>query len=690
MEVNVSKRSLSNKPGAALLLSHFETCPDKLTNAIIFFDFPIYKDFDGKAIFVQALIASPEHGIIIFAIPDATKTGEHLLEELDQVVSLIHSRLIKNRNLRSGKLQLISQINSVVFSADTSFKLSNTDIPVIYNAKQLSELLENLKEEKALDTNKFSELISTIDGSKGLIRPKNRTDEDLDTKGYYIRALEDELALFDNKQRMGIVVPTDGPQRIRGIAGSGKTVILAMKAAITHLQSPEARIVYTFSTKSLYQHIKRLVTRFYRQFDDRDPNWENLKIMHAWGGRSYSGVYYEACLKHGSLPATYGGRLAEASRKGITVFDLVCKELKESVHLTPIYDYIFIDEGQDFPASFIDLCRQIAVNERILWAYDELQNIFNIKTPTQEEVFGRKEDGSPVAKIVEDIILYKSYRNPREILTAAHALGFGIYSGKIVQMFENREHWEDNGYSVVQGNCKVGELVKVERPEETSSRTISQNFKFDQIINCLVFEDFKEEISYISKCISNDIKKEGLRPDDILIEIVDDRYAQTYADEFQANLTKKGIPVNNVQHDKYGIIDFIMEGAVTISSVHKAKGNEAYQVYVVGVDAIFRNPDIVSRNRIFTAITRAKAWVTISGLGAAAGACAKEINEVSKNFPYLQFKYPSKQDIRVMHRDMTLAAKRRQVAERKIDEILKDLTPEQIKEYLKQYDKYKK
>ncbi len=78
----------------------------------------------------------------------------------------------------------------------------------------------------------------------------------------------------------------DGPQRVRGLAGSGKTVVLAMKAALTHLRYPDAIILYTFYTKNLYQHIQRLITRFYRQFDDRDPNWSNLRIMHAWGGGS--------------------------------------------------------------------------------------------------------------------------------------------------------------------------------------------------------------------------------------------------------------------------------------------------------------------------------------------------------------------------------------------------------------------
>ena len=76
------------------------------------------------------------------------------------------------------------------------------------------------------------------------------------------------------------------------MAGSGKTVVLAMKAAQLHINNPEEKILYTFYTKSLYDQVKRLITRFYRMTQDHDPNWENLHILHAWGGINQPGVYY--------------------------------------------------------------------------------------------------------------------------------------------------------------------------------------------------------------------------------------------------------------------------------------------------------------------------------------------------------------------------------------------------------------
>ena len=85
-----------------------------------------------------------------------------------------------------------------------------------------------------------------------------------------------------------------------------KTVVLAMKAALTHLRHPKASIAFTFHTKSLYQHVRRLITRFYRQYNDQDPDWDRLHVLHAWGGRSTPGIYYNACLAAGVSPMTFG------------------------------------------------------------------------------------------------------------------------------------------------------------------------------------------------------------------------------------------------------------------------------------------------------------------------------------------------------------------------------------------------
>lgn len=89
-------------------------------------------------------------------------------------------------------------------------------------------------------------------------------------------------------------------------------------------------------TKSLYTYIKRLITRFYRQHEDSDPDWEKIHILHAWGGNSIRGVYSQTCHQNNILPIKFG----ESKSKSDDPFDFVCKDLlaKKNGRLQKVYD----------------------------------------------------------------------------------------------------------------------------------------------------------------------------------------------------------------------------------------------------------------------------------------------------------------------------------------------------------------
>lgn len=98
---------------------------------------------------------------------------------------------------------------------------------------------------------------------------------------------------------------------------------------------------------------------------------------------------------------------------------------------------------------------------------------------------------------------------------------------------------------------------------------------------------------------------------------------------------------------------FSVENHVTLSTINKAKGNEMGMVYVIGVDAVFVNKDyIIDRNKLFTAITRSKGWVNITGLGQAE-LCKNEMQRLGSNHYKLSFIQPSKRDTKTILRGMT-------------------------------------
>lgn len=271
--------------------------------------------------------------------------------------------------------------------------------------------------------------------------------------------------------------------------------------------------------------------------------------------------------------------------------------------------------------------------------------------------------------IANDIILEKCYRNPYEILVISHALGFGIYNDELIQCFEEKMSWEEMGYIVEKGECIEGEEMIISRPKENSPRN-------NIVKDCLKvesFEKFEEEINFVCDSIENDIKNEGLRPEDIMVISLDDRNAKTYFKYISEILAQKEILSNNLSTD-YFYRGFTKENCVTLSTVYKAKGNETAAVFVVGVDAFEDNPyDRGMRNRIFTAFTRAKVWLTVTGMDIKGKCLEKEIEKVKQNNYKFIFYYKPRNKI-------ASELNYKQNSELK-DKITKQLTTENLKKF---------
>jgi len=164
--------------------------------------------------------------------------------------------------------------------------------------------------------------------------------------------------------------------------------------------------------------------------------------------------------------------------------------------------------------------------KRLVYAYDELQNLGNRSLPPVEEIFGKNTDGSPrvvihppeVGKPKQDIILDTCYRNSRPILATAHALGFGIYRDKgLVQIFENKNLWFDIGYQENDGEIEDGELVTLKRTPKSSPEFLEKHSPIEDLIQFEVFNNAETQTAWLVADIQRCINEDELIPDDIVV-----------------------------------------------------------------------------------------------------------------------------------------------------------------------------
>ncbi|MBS1956609.1 MAG: DEAD/DEAH box helicase [Cyanobacteria bacterium SZAS-4] len=638
-------------------------------------NYPLVVSGAGEVLRTKVMVLSPKHGVLILIPAELIDQSpasaiEDVVENVEAVMGEVMAKLVKNKATRIYQSSVHCAIYAPHLHRDvseyTSYSVLRTN----------ADILRYINEHETLDLSsvEFAQLQSVIEMSNVLKQPKRRSLANENSKGSIAARTEFEIATFDRNQVEVFLSEITGLERIKGLAGSGKTVVLAVKAAIIHAFYPEKKLAFTYYTRSLHQHITKLITEFHQSLADKEPNWDNMQVMHAWGGKTAGkGFYSEVCRAH-AIPAIKYSQVKQLAEP----FDYVCKQALRVENLNPMFDYVFVDEGQDFPSSFLKLASKVTKEHKLVWAYDALQNIFNVKAPRAEDIF---DDIS--VEDIDDQSLKKCYRNSAEILVTAHALGFGIY-GKIVQMLENQEYWEDLGYEIESGELTPGSEVVITRPADNSLRSMSLAFDKHHLVIARAFNSLQEEVSYVVGSIKNDIQQDELRADDIMVISVDNRAAAAYLDGIESGLANLGIGVRNLRTDPAGGKQFFEQRHVTLSSVNRAKGNEGYMVYVVGTDALFQpQPDPISRNALFTAITRAKGWVRVTGLGDANCKWKTEIDMALLHAPKMKFRYPTKEELVVMERELQKGRKREKQRE-KFEKFLDKLSDEELEDYLAQ------
>src|SRR5206468_1812601 len=169
------------------------------------------------------------------------------------------------------------------------------------------------------------------------------------SKGGILKTIESEIANLDAWQKAAAIETPDGPQRIRGLAGSGKTIVLALKAAYLHGERQQWKIGVTFHTRALKQQLQTLIRRFYFEDYREDPDEANLAIIHSFGSLGERGIYSEICKAYGIAPRDFGYAKRTYGYGG--AFRGICAELLSVVEKDPqpLFDALLIDEAQDLP-----------------------------------------------------------------------------------------------------------------------------------------------------------------------------------------------------------------------------------------------------------------------------------------------------------------------------------------------------
>lgn len=636
----------------------------------LYLGYPILLNAQGN-VKVDALYVSPRNGVWAFDLehgnsdPNERSQFSEIEASAERLYNALNSKLLEDDGLvKRSKLQV--PISVITLSTGQSFDDGYVRFLPADDIKRM--LVSGTEIEPSL----YRRLCSVIERT-ATIRPKKQRSAVVrsGSRGSIIKDIEKKIANLDAFQKKAAIEVPSGVQRIRGLAGSGKTIVLALKAAFLHTKNPEWKIALTFQTRTLYQQFRRLVRQFCFEFSKVEPDWTNLQIIHAWGGATTLGLYTSIAESASLRRMNFTEASAKYGQSG--AFRGACKELlqasKLGTNIRPIYDVVLIDEAQDFPAEFFELVFLYTKDpKRIVYAYDELQNLSDFDMLPAEKLFGTRPDGAPNVELRNDpgrarsdIVLPICYRNTPWNLTAAHGLGFGTAReqstgepSNLIQLFDGSELWTEIGYSIVQGPLSPGSAVRLKRDEAATPAFFAELLAADDSLQFKSFANMTEEINWVASQIELNVREDELEFDDILVVVPDPYTSKSVAGKLIKSLSERGITGHLVGVTS-SLDEVFTSNSVAITSIYRAKGNEAPFVYVVGAESCSQGFGLArKRNMLFTAMTRSRAWVRVTGSGPLMASLISEFDRIrAANFE-LQFTYPTRDDlkkIRLLHRD---------------------------------------
>ena len=179
-----------------------------------------------------------------------------------------------------------------------------------------------------------------------------------------------------------------------------------------------------------------------------------------------------------------------------------------------------------------------------------------------------------------------------------------------------------------------------------------------------MFDNETDQYSYVAREIDKLIKEEDVLPEDIIIINMDSSnlehdfyHLRLCTDEYFENCNYDVDPFELNYINKDNRVNVKINGKIPVMSIYRAKGNESEIVFVLNADELLTIQS-VARNKLFTAMTRAKFRVYVCG-ESRLKQFENEYDKIRENNYRLRFKYPDKDELKKIK---TIAQKEEQSA----------------------------
>jgi superfamily I DNA and RNA helicase len=399
------------------------------------------------------------------------------------------------------------------------------------------------------------------------------------------------------------------PRLVRGVAGSGKTIVLAEQVArylyrqlpgFDSMLLPEADVsvaVVCFN-QTLADFLRRKVQTAYkmRTLAEEVPS-KVLLITHL------NNLFWTLC-KYRSWPLNYIStkdvpdpvERAQQYRSQIATF---AENEPERYHKL-CFDALFIDEGQDFDPEEYKLLLDLVKTDphtgekTLIIFYDDAQNVYGRPRPVWQSLgINIRRERSRVMR--------RSFRNTRQIVELAFNVLLGTQAPATIKV--QTKTFADLSY--------LRDQRLIEESENYCKVWFAERDGLMPQVKAFV--SHADEVGWVAQEIVRLLKEEAVRPEDILVLFQQPAFINLFGLKQQiqqAIPSQQFIEPYGTSVDKHGYI--FRPGYLTLSTVYGAKGYDAPIVFLIGSDRF--DTDTKGRAAFYVGATRAKLLLYVTGM----------------------------------------------------------------------------
>ncbi len=419
----------------------------------------------------------------------------------------------------------------------------------------------------------------------------NSSSEPRSGMGHQVAQRKAMTPVLSQEQQRLTNLKLDGkPRLVRGVAGSGKSIVLCnwLAKTVKRLQgNKDFRVWAVYANRSLHQLLRESVESAWRNlftdqlFEQPEFPWENVSLLHVKD--VLAGIMPSVSLSIDSFEFDYDRAAEEFLNR------------QDATELLPRCSALFIDEAQDMGPSTLKLLLSLVEqtdpedpNSRSAHIfYDNAQNIYGRKTPKWPQ-FGLDMRG-------RSSIMRESFRSTIPITELAV---------NVLHRLTPPDERQDQNELM-----KMGLIEKEERNGIEWLRV-----RFNQIQGPKpIFHSFQNrtaELDAIANHLKHLIQREDISPSDICLIYNSKSIVQLLETRLGPMMAEIGVELSVQTNRPYERRD----NTLVVTTSHSYKGYESEVVMIPCVDQFVTGDGKILANNLYVAMTRARSLLAIYGL----------------------------------------------------------------------------